>query len=65
MRVLDGAIVVLDAVKGVEAQTITVWRSADRYCKYSEYRLLPRVPDPLRLLVSHVKHGYSSQIEYP
>ena len=31
MRVLDGAIVVLDSVKGVEAQTITVWRNADRY----------------------------------
>lgn len=31
VRVLDGAIAILDAVAGVEAQTATVWRQADRY----------------------------------
>src|SRR5262245_59400447 len=31
LRVLDGAIVVLDAVAGVEPQTETNWRLADRY----------------------------------
>ena len=31
MRVLDGGIVVLDATAGVEPQTETVWRQADRY----------------------------------
>jgi len=31
MRVLDGGIVVLDGVAGVEPQTETVWRQADRY----------------------------------
>ena len=31
LRVLDGAIAVFDAVAGVEPQTETVWRQADRY----------------------------------
>jgi len=31
LRVLDGAVGVFDAVKGVEAQSETVWRQADRY----------------------------------
>src|SRR5215467_14759644 len=31
LRVLDGAVCVFDAQKGVEAQSETVWRQADRY----------------------------------
>jgi len=31
MRVLDGAIIVMDGVRGVEPQTETVWRQANRF----------------------------------
>jgi elongation factor G len=31
LRVLDGAVAIFDAVRGVEAQTETVWRQAGRY----------------------------------
>ena len=32
LRVLDGAIVLFSGVEGVESQSETVWRQADRYC---------------------------------
>ena len=33
MRVLDGAVAVFDAVAGVEPQSETVWRQADKYTR--------------------------------
>ena len=32
LRVLDGAVAVFDGVAGVEPQSETVWRQADKYC---------------------------------
>jgi elongation factor G len=32
LRVLDGAVAVFDSVAGVEPQSETVWRQADKYC---------------------------------
>jgi elongation factor G len=31
LRVLDGAVALFDSVVGVESQTETVWRQADKY----------------------------------
>lgn len=31
LRVLDGAVAVFDSVSGVEPQSETVWRQADKY----------------------------------
>lgn len=30
-RVVDGAVVLIDSVEGVEAQTLGVWNQLDRY----------------------------------
>jgi elongation factor G len=45
LRVLDGAIAVFDAVAGVQPQSETVWRQAD---KYNVPRLIPQQDGPRR-----------------
>ncbi|XP_063675295.1 ribosome-releasing factor 2, mitochondrial-like [Bolinopsis microptera] len=32
LRVLDGALVVIDGTRGVEAQTVTVWKQLEKFC---------------------------------
>jgi elongation factor G len=39
-RVVDGAVVLIDSVEGVEAQTKGVWQQLDRYASKSYLRLL-------------------------
>ena len=56
LRVLDGAVTVFDSVAGVEPQTETVWRQAN---KYGVPALLLRQQDgpDRRQLLPHRRHG--------
>ena len=55
LRVLDGAITVFDAVAGVEPQSETVWRQADKYRRGA--RLLHQQDgSDRRELLSHRRH---------
>ncbi|MEZ4597130.1 MAG: GTP-binding protein [Chloroflexota bacterium] len=48
LRVLDGAVIVFDRVAGVEPQSETVWRQADRYGvpRFCFINKLDRAPAP-------------------
>jgi hypothetical protein len=51
-RVLDGGVVILDGSAGVEAQTVTVWRQAERNAvpRIAFVNKLDKVP-PIEILV--------------
>jgi elongation factor G len=77
LRVLDGAVAVFDAVAGVEPQTETVWRQADKYgvprmCFINKmdrvgadfYRCVEMIKDRLDATVAVVQLPIGSESEF-
>src|SRR5438309_811533 len=67
LRVLDGAITVLDAVGGVEPQTETVWRQADRYHvpRVVFVNKMDRVGADFDMCVKMVRERLGANVDYP
>jgi len=63
LRVLDGAVAVFDAVSGVEPQSETVWRQADRYGvpRIAFVNKLDRIGATLSLTVSMMRERLGAQ----
>lgn len=63
LRVLDGAVVVFDAVAGVEPQSETVWHQADKYRvpKIAFINKMDRVGADYWRTISMMKERFSSQ----
>src|ERR1700727_1927103 len=77
LRVLDGAVAVFDAVAGVEPQTETVWRQADKYgvprmCFVNKmdrigadfYRCVDMIKDRLNATVAVVQLPIGAESEF-
>ncbi|MEY3073977.1 MAG: hypothetical protein RLZZ554_651 [Actinomycetota bacterium] len=77
LRVLDGAVAVFDSVAGVEPQTETVWRQANKYrvprmCFINKmdrtganfYRTLDMIKDRLQAVPAVVQLPYGSEADY-
>ncbi len=77
LRVLDGAVAVFDSVAGVEPQTETVWRQANKYrvprmCFINKmdrtganfYRTLDMIKDRLQAVPAVVMLPYGGEAEY-
>ncbi len=64
LRILDGAVVVLCGVAGVQAQTETVWRQADRYHvpRLLFVNKLDRVGADFERVVEHVHERFGARV---
>jgi len=70
LRVLDGAVMVFCAVGGVEAQSETVWRQADRYHvpRLCFINKLDRIGADFEMAVSEIEarlHGNAAPLQLP
>ena len=77
LRVLDGAVAVFDSVAGVEPQTETVWRQANKYkvprmCFINKmdrtganfYRTLDMIKDRLQAVAAVLQLPYGGESEF-
>ncbi|KAJ7498805.1 P-loop containing nucleoside triphosphate hydrolase protein [Mycena latifolia] len=71
-RVVDGAVVLIDSVEGVEAQTKGVWRQLDRYDVRTRIMFLNKLDRPgasfgtsLSSLLSHRLHPHPMALTLP
>ncbi|CAK5275507.1 unnamed protein product [Mycena citricolor] len=71
-RVVDGAVVLLDAVEGVEAQTLGVWKQLDRYGVKTRMIFLNKLDRPgasfgasIASLLSHQLHPHPVAVTLP
>lgn len=71
-RVIDGAVVLIDSVEGVEAQTKGVWRQLDRYDVATKMVFMNKLDRPgssfpfsVRSLLSHRMHRNPMAITLP
>ncbi|KAF7355413.1 Ribosome-releasing factor 2, mitochondrial [Mycena sanguinolenta] len=71
-RVVDGAVVLIDSVEGVEAQTKGVWKQLDRYDVRTRIMFLNKLDRPgasfgasLKSLLSHRLHPHPMALALP
>ncbi|TFK55980.1 P-loop containing nucleoside triphosphate hydrolase protein [Heliocybe sulcata] len=71
-RVVDGAVVLIDSVEGVEAQTKGVWRQLDRYGVPTKIVFLNKLdrpgasfPNSIKSLLSHRLHPKPTALTLP